>query len=84
MLGATVSLFVFTHEAVHVIRLDGPEMMCIGFGEGRTGFVEYQTIMTDSEVFKEEVIANVIALIIVCLFIYITTFLIINNLKGGS
>ena len=81
---ATISLFVMTHEGIHAIRLGGAEMMCIGFGEDRVGFVTHQTIMSGEEILKEEVIANTGGLVMIVAFLYITTYLVINNIKGGS
>jgi len=69
------SSFIMVHELTHVIRLDSPQMLCIGIGEN-VGKVYCEGLYTESEIFKEEAIANVTASIIILLYITLTFYMI--------
>ena len=70
-----ISSFIMVHELTHVIRLDSPQMLCIGIGEN-VGKVYCEGLYTESEIFKEEAIANVTASIIILLYITLTFYMI--------
>ncbi len=76
---SVLSLYVFVHEATHALRFDEPEMMCLGFGES-FGHVYHETSMTESEIFQEEVIANIVASVASLIYI-ITSFYMIVYFK---
>ena len=81
---ALISMFIFVHEVIHVIRVDEPLLMCIGFEEGRFGFVQHTADYTNYEIFIEEVIANIGASVIVLFFALSNFYLILINIKGGK
>lgn len=68
--------FVFAHEATHLIRFDKPQMMCLGFGEDNLGLVFHHTSLSESEYFKEEIIANVSALIFTIIYLLVSFYMI--------
>ena len=77
---SVMSLFVFIHEGVHLIRADKPQMMCLGFGEN-FGRAYHLNEFDDRP--KEELIANSVAFLIIVVYIVMTYFM-ITNLKGGN
>lgn len=83
LLMASMSLYVFVHEATHVVRIESPQMMCVGFSDEYIGMVTHNNFYSESYILKEEVIANLVAGIVVLLFIFLTYY-ILKNIKGGE
>lgn len=76
------------HEVTHAVRIDLSQMMCIGLSIEndifKFGYVTHNNFYSESFRFKEEVIANLVAGILVLLFFYLTYYVIAKNIKGGE
>ena len=79
LLIASVSMYIMVHESVHAVRIELPQMMCVGLSEEYFGMVTHNNFYSESARFKEEVIANIIAIIVVLLFYYLTYWVIRNS-----
>lgn len=72
-----LSLFVMVHEATHAIRIDSPQAICMGLGDN-AGKVYHENFYTQSQINKEEIIANTVASIVVLLYMITTYYMIMH------
>ena len=80
---SSISLFIFSHEAIHVLRIEHPQMMCFGFEDMQLGYVTHYDSFSEKEFNKEELIANLGAGVIVLVFMFSTLYIILT-MKGGE
>lgn len=79
LLISSMSMYIMVHESVHAIRIEMPQMMCIGLSDEYFGYVTHNNFYSESVIFKEEVISNIFAVIIVLLFYWLTYWVIFRK-----
>jgi len=84
LLIASLSMYIMVHESVHAVRIEMPQMMCIGLSDEYFGTVTHNNFYSESARFKEEVIANIVASIFILLFYFFTYYIIAKKYEKGG